>query len=247
MEDKRQSGNKAGRKPKYSLETLKGIVDSFICENMLYPEMLKERGFYTRLMKFANERGFNIKNIHAFDGDEFRDYLEKKFCWNKPEARPNNTVPGYETINVEHYLKLSKSELKDSLSLLNEKMQNIITACACSINGYKSLEEQNQAFKEAVENLKIELQQLEVKLASKTRECARAKADIGKYRSFIEQNVEPKLIEERLNNSSKASEDDAERQAEYQAEVISAEISLELGASEALPAEEIEEIDSLFI
>lgn len=188
---------KRGPKPKLSIEEKKNIATSYYITG----GDMSKRGIFTRLMNYANENGFLIKNINIFSEDsEFCNFLDSLMSICEDDVDPAHIVVGNEDIDVPYYLNLSKPKLEANLVLLREKIRKINKAASVAIEKYKTINELADSYRRETEKLKDELELTKVKLKNSESEGKRLKAQLQEYIKFISEKITPSMEAEQMEN-----------------------------------------------
>lgn len=196
---------KRGAKPKLSLDEKISIARSYCVTG----GDMSQRGIFTRLMKYANENGYSVKNINTFSEDpEFRHNLDSMISVCEEDIDPAHFVVGYEDIDVSYYLKLSKADLEKNLILLRDKIRAINKASFVAIDNYSAMSKLADQYREEANKQKEELELTKVKLKRLESETRKLNAQLQEYRNYISEHISSAMEDEQMKKMKGVSKEE---------------------------------------
>lgn len=193
----KQEYKKRGAKPKLTLDEKISIATSYCVTG----GDMSQRGIFTRLMHYANENGYSVNNINTFSEDPaFRQQLSSLILVRDEDIDPSHTVVGYEDIDVQYYLNLSKADLRQNLILLRDKIRTINKASFVAIEKYSAISKLADQYREEASTQKEELALTKVKFKKLESEIRKLNAQLQEYRDYISEHMYAAMKEEQMDN-----------------------------------------------
>ncbi|MDF2478504.1 MAG: hypothetical protein K0S24_3987 [Sphingobacterium sp.] len=191
--------NKGGRPRKIDTATLKKIaIDYYIREKDCNSDCLCKKGIYSSLAEYANRQGHNCAPTDFSRCKELREWLTAQVEVAAQKAETDEiSQTGFVPIDMDYLSRLDFTVEKQKKYLLERDAyyQSVQTKAAKAVEAYVQLQQQNDELRKRVLQESRTRESQEEASADMIQENRALKKENAYYRTYIKENINPKMAE----------------------------------------------------
>lgn len=190
---------KTGRPAKASTAEKIAIVDSFFVSECAESTAIRSHGVYTRIAKFAMERGFPDLRPYDFSKDAaVVEHLHGLQSSSVDTSASDSAMPVYEPMDISSLAKLPLPKMVDALRSRDEYYKNVCVRAGRAISGYAGIAAQAEALRTQLSESRQEIELLKQQCDDISATNKKLQEEVSYWRKIAQQEIAPARDEEYL-------------------------------------------------